>query len=65
MTDGRTGMTKKELMDKLERMEQDMRFHVEFWSKRTDEQARRTAEFYRGRLWLVEKFKGWVKELNR
>lgn len=57
-------MTKPELVSRLERMEDDMRCNVDFWSKRKDAFAKRTTEFYRGRLWLIEKFKGWIKELD-
>lgn len=57
-------MTKPELVSRLERMEDDMRCNVDFWSKRKDSFAKRTTEFYRGRLWLIEKFKGWIKELD-
>ena len=57
-------MSKNDLLQKLDRMEQDMRFHTEFWSRRKDAFAKRTTEFYRGRLWLIEKFKGWIKELE-
>ena len=64
LTDTERQMTKSELLQKLERMGDDMRFHASFWDKRKDAFARRTAEFYRGRLWLVEKFISWVKELQ-
>lgn len=57
-------MTKPELMSRLERMEGDMRCNVNFWSKRKDAFAKRTVEFYRGRLWLIQKFTEWVKELK-
>ena len=57
-------MTKAELMSRLERMEDDMRCNVNFWEKRKDAFAKRTVEFYRGSLWLIQKFTEWVKELK-